>query len=63
LEHRFCRWNMELNHQQIANLAGMGPSARHINPATLAGRIAMLPPTVSVMGAVDVRVYGSRQAI
>ena len=63
LEHRFCRWNMELNHQHIAYLAGMGPSARHIDPATLAGRIAMLPPTVSVTGAVEVRVYVRRQAI
>jgi 23S rRNA (guanine745-N1)-methyltransferase len=60
LEHRFCRWNMELNHQQIAHLAGMGPSARHINPAALAARVAMLPPTVSVTGAVEVRVYGRR---
>lgn len=57
LEHRFCRWNMELNHQEVAYLAGMGPSARHINPATLAGRVAMLPPTVPVTGAVEVRVY------
>jgi 23S rRNA (guanine745-N1)-methyltransferase len=63
LEHRFCRWNMELNHQQITYLVGMGPSARHINPATLAGRIAMLPPTVSVTGAVDVHVYVRAQAI
>ena len=63
LERRFCRWNMKLNHQQIAYLVGMGPSARHIDPATLAGRIEMLPPTVSVTGAVEVRVYGRRQAI
>jgi 23S rRNA (guanine745-N1)-methyltransferase len=63
LEHRFCRWNMELNHQHVAYLAGMGPSARHIDPATLAGRVAMLPPTVSVTGAVEVRVYVRRQAI
>src|ERR1700691_2684010 len=31
LERRFCRWNMKLNHQQIAYLVGMGPSARHDN--------------------------------
>jgi 23S rRNA (guanine745-N1)-methyltransferase len=44
-------------------LVGMGPSARHIDPATLAGRIEMLPPAVSVTGAVEVRVYMRRQAI
>jgi 23S rRNA (guanine745-N1)-methyltransferase len=63
LERRFCRWNMKLNHQQIAYLVGMGPSARHDNKATLAGRIEMLPPTVSVTGAVQVRVYTRRQTI
>ncbi len=63
LERRSCRWNMKLNHQQIASLVGMGPSARHNHPATLAGRIEMLPPTVSVTGAVEVRVYMRRQAI
>jgi 23S rRNA (guanine745-N1)-methyltransferase len=63
LERRFCRWNMKLNHQQIAYLVGMGPSARHDNKATLAGRIETLPPTVSVTGAVEVRVYMRGQAI
>jgi 23S rRNA (guanine745-N1)-methyltransferase len=63
LEHRLCRWNMELNHQQIAYLAAMGPSARHINSAVLAARIARLQPTVPVTGAVEVRVYVRRQAI
>jgi len=63
LERRFCRWPMRLNHHQIAYLVGMGPSARHNTPATLAGRIEMLPPTVSVTGAVEVRVYLRRQAI
>jgi 23S rRNA (guanine745-N1)-methyltransferase len=63
LERRFCRWNMELNHQQIAYLVGMGPSARHINQATLAGRVAMLPPSVSVTGEVEIRVYVCRQSI
>ena len=57
LERRFCRWDMELNHRQILNLAGMGPSTRHIDPSTLAVRIAMLPSTVPVTGAVDVHVY------
>jgi 23S rRNA (guanine745-N1)-methyltransferase len=59
-ERRFCRWNMELNHQQIAYLAGMGPSAWHIQSATLADRIAMLAPTVWVTGAVELRVYARR---
>ena len=63
LERRFCRWSMKLNHQQIAYLVGMGPSARHIDQVTLAGRIEMLPPAVSVTGAVEVRVYMRRQAI
>jgi 23S rRNA (guanine745-N1)-methyltransferase len=63
LEHRFCQWKMDLNHQQIAYLAGMGPSARHIDPTVLAERIATLPPVVSVAGAVDVRVYARDRAI
>lgn len=63
LERHFCGWNMKLNHQQLTYLVGMGPSARHNNPATLAGRIDMLPPTVSVTGAVEVRVYTRCQTI
>jgi 23S rRNA (guanine745-N1)-methyltransferase len=63
LERRSCCWNMRLNHRQIASLVGMGPSARHNSPATLGGRIAMLPPTLSITGAVEVRVYMRRQAI
>jgi 23S rRNA (guanine745-N1)-methyltransferase len=62
LERRSCRWNMKLNHQQIECLVGMGPSARHNHPATLAGRIEVLPPTVPVTGAVEVRVYMRRRA-
>jgi 23S rRNA (guanine745-N1)-methyltransferase len=63
LERRFCRWNMKLNHKQIAYLVGMGPSARHNTAAALARRIDMLPPTVPVTGAVEFRVYMCRQAI
>jgi 23S rRNA (guanine745-N1)-methyltransferase len=63
LERRPCRWNMKLSHQQIAYLVGMGPSARHNHPATLAGRIEVLPRTVPVTGAVEVRVYMRRRAI
>ena len=63
VERRFCSWNMKLNHRQIAYLVGMGPSVRHIDPATLAGRIEKLPPTLSVTGAVEVRVYVRRQVI
>ena len=33
LEHRFCRWNMELSHAHIAYLAGMGlPPGTSIQP-------------------------------
>jgi 23S rRNA (guanine745-N1)-methyltransferase len=63
LERRTCRWSMTLGHPQIAKLVGMGPSARHISGATLAGRIGMLPPTVSITGEVEVRVYTRREAI
>jgi 23S rRNA (guanine745-N1)-methyltransferase len=63
LERRFCSWNMKLNHKQVAYLVGMGPSARHNTPATLARRIGVLPPTVPVTGAVEFRVYMRRQAI
>jgi 23S rRNA (guanine745-N1)-methyltransferase len=61
LESRSCRWNMKLNHQQMACLVGMGPSARHNNPATLAGKIEMLAPIVSVTGAVELRIYIRRK--
>jgi 23S rRNA (guanine745-N1)-methyltransferase len=60
LERRSYRWNMKLNHQQIAYLVEMGPSARHNNPATLAGKIEMLPPIVPVTAAVEVLVYTRR---
>jgi 23S rRNA (guanine745-N1)-methyltransferase len=63
LEHRFCQWTMDLNHQQLGFLVGMGPSARHIDPTALAARIATLPPIVTVTGAVDVRVYEPRKGV
>jgi len=62
LERRSCRWTMELNHEQIASLAGMGPSARHIGPDTLAESIAGLAPVVTVTGEVDLHVYAQAQA-
>lgn len=48
------RFELELDHADLAALAAMGPSARHIAPADLAGRVAALPAPVVV--TVDVQV-------
>jgi 23S rRNA (guanine745-N1)-methyltransferase len=42
------RWTMALAHEDVLALAGMGPSARHLDPAALSERVAALPETVTV---------------
>jgi 23S rRNA (guanine745-N1)-methyltransferase len=46
-----------LDHDRIAALVGMGPTASHLDPTVLATRIAALPAQVDVGLAVDVTVY------
>jgi 23S rRNA (guanine745-N1)-methyltransferase len=52
-----CQWPMALDHQSVAALAGMGPSAFHVTREALGERIAALPPTVRVTGSVTISVY------
>ena len=42
---------MTLDHESVAALVGMGPSAWHTDPEALAERIAALPPRVTVTGS------------
>ena len=51
------RYPLRLGHADLTNLVAMGPSARHIDPATLAGRVAALPDPVTVTVDVQVRSY------
>jgi 23S rRNA (guanine745-N1)-methyltransferase len=52
-----CRFTMRLGHAELALLAGMGPSAHHLDPAEVAGRIARLPDPVAVTAAVVVATH------
>ncbi len=63
LDTRELRWPMTLDHTAAAALAAMGPSARHIDDASLTRRIAALPDRVPVTGAVTLsrwRAHGNR---
>jgi 23S rRNA (guanine745-N1)-methyltransferase len=50
-------YRLSLDHDDVAALAGMGPSAWHTDPARLAGRIAALPDPVEVTVSVTVDRY------
>ncbi|WP_432959018.1 methyltransferase domain-containing protein [Micromonospora haikouensis] len=54
------RARLELTGPEVATLVGMGPSARHTDPAVLAARIAALPEPVGVTLAVRLGVYRPR---
>ncbi|WP_091279328.1 putative RNA methyltransferase [Micromonospora haikouensis] len=54
------RARLELTAPEVATLVGMGPSARHTDPAVLAARIAALPEPVGVTLAVRLGVYRPR---
>ncbi|WP_434742836.1 putative RNA methyltransferase [Micromonospora sp. SH-82] len=54
------RHRLHLTHAEVATLVGMGPSARHLDPARLAERIAALPDPVEVTLAVDLTVHRPR---
>lgn len=57
LEARHCQWKKELQHNEVAAFALMGPSARHLDISTLPGRIARLHSLSKVTGAVNIHVY------
>jgi 23S rRNA (guanine745-N1)-methyltransferase len=51
---------MTLDHTEIGTLVGMGPSAWHTDPGTLAERIGVLPDPMEVTAAVTLSVYRPR---
>jgi 23S rRNA (guanine745-N1)-methyltransferase len=53
-QHRLDR-TLHLSHAEVRVLVGMGPSAWHADPATLAARIATLPTPVTVTASVHLR--------
>jgi len=57
---RTVRTDLRLDHDEVAAVVGMGPSARHLPAAVLADRIAALPPTVTSTAAVTVSTYRTR---
>jgi 23S rRNA (guanine745-N1)-methyltransferase len=51
------RWAMDLTHDDVGALVGMGPTAWHADPAALAARIATVPAPVRVTASVTVSIY------
>ena len=51
------RWRLALDRSAVAGLVGMGPHARHLSRAVLAGSLASLPEPVQVTVSVDVTTY------
>jgi 23S rRNA (guanine745-N1)-methyltransferase len=51
---------MELNHDDVGTLVGMGPTAWHADPTVLADRIAALPVSIRVTASVVVAMYRLR---
>jgi 23S rRNA (guanine745-N1)-methyltransferase len=55
------RFGLRLDHDEVAAVVGMGPSARHLPPDTLAERIATLPASTATTAAVTVAGYRPRR--
>ncbi|HEX2132457.1 MAG TPA: methyltransferase domain-containing protein [Actinophytocola sp.] len=53
-----CAFDLELSHDDVLSLVGMGPSAWHVGAAELAERVAALPEPVRVTASVLVSTYG-----
>jgi 23S rRNA (guanine745-N1)-methyltransferase len=51
------REELTLDHAAVRTLVGMGPHARHLEPAELAARVAALPEPARVTVAVDVTTW------
>ncbi|OLF15243.1 putative RNA methyltransferase [Actinophytocola xanthii] len=52
-----CEFDMELPHEDVLSLVGMGPSAWHVGAATLRERMAALPDPVRVTASVLVTAF------
>lgn len=50
-------WSLSLSHADVTTLVGMGPSAWHVDPLTLAGKVAELPEPVRVTARVRLSRY------
>jgi len=58
LERRcLCNVPLSLGHADVERLVGMGPSARHTDPATTRERVAALPAPISVTSSLTVSIY------
>lgn len=49
--------SMTLGHDDVLALVGMGPSARHVDPSALAGRVARMPGRAQVTASVLLSTY------
>ena len=54
---RDLRFTMELAHEEVLTVVGMGPSARHVAPEELRARVAALPDPFTTTASVRVRTY------
>jgi 23S rRNA (guanine745-N1)-methyltransferase len=57
VDRSLCELSLSLGHEDVRALASMGPSAHHIDAATLTDRIRALPRRVTVTVSVDLAVY------
>jgi 23S rRNA (guanine745-N1)-methyltransferase len=57
---RMLRTQLRLRRPEVGALVGMGPSARHLEPARLAEQISALPEPVVVTAAVRLTIYRRR---
>ena len=53
-------WPLRLGREDVGRAVAMGPSARHADPADLAGRLAALPDRITVTAAFQVEVCRPR---
>jgi 23S rRNA (guanine745-N1)-methyltransferase len=56
-DHGSYQWSMKLARIEVERVVRMGPSARHVDSALLAGNIGRLPTITNVTGSVDISVY------
>ncbi|MDT0330157.1 putative RNA methyltransferase [Nocardiopsis lambiniae] len=54
------RFALALAREDVATVVGMGPSARHLDPADLGARIAALPAPVAVTASTRLHLYRPR---
>lgn len=54
---RLVEFTMHLDHDAVTAVAGMGPTAFHVDPATLADRVARLPDPTTVTASVTITSY------